>query len=393
MNKTWVMAGGVLVLALAAGGGWMLSRQPAKAAAAAKKPETVLQFTAREVVLPQREPLAGQVEFSGPLVAPDTAIVRTRAAGTLLNLAVAEGSRVAAGQRLGTLDLSDLNARLNERQAQVASAKAQLTQAERSHASNRQLADQQFISPNALETSQATLDSARASLAAAEAQTDTVKVSLRDAALVAPLSGIVAKRHVLPGEKLAADQEVITLINLSRLEMAGSVPTHEIGRLKVGMPVQVSIEGLDAPREARLTRIAPAAEAGTRLIGVTVALDNPGEQLRAGQYAVARVRLGGGEPRLTVPVTAIVSASGQDYVWTLEQGKLVRRTVTTGLRDGERGRVEIREGLKPEVPVLAMRFENLREGAPAQVQAATAAASVPVMASASQAASPSAVTR
>lgn len=383
MRKRWMMGGLVVVLALAAGGAWLGTRS-----AKANKPETKpedkpLAFTAREVALPQRLPLAGEVAFSGPLVAPNTVTVRSRASGTLVRLEVAEGSRVRAGQRLGSLDLADLNARLNERQAQVASARAQLVQAERSHASNQKLASDQFISPNALETSQAALDSARAALVAAQAQADTVTIGLRDAALVAPISGIVSKRHVLPGEKVAAEQELLSIVDLSRLEMAGSVATHEVSLLRPGMPVKLQVEGLDKALDATLARIAPAAEAGTRAIGVTVALANPGETLRAGQYASARVPLPEGSPKLTVPVGAIVSASGQDYVWTVEQGKLVRRTVTTGQRDALRGLVEIREGLKPDVPLLAMRFENLREGAPAQLLPASAAPpAAPVMASA-----------
>ena len=111
---------------------------------------------------------------------------------------------------------------------------------------------------------------------------------------------------------------------------------------------------------------------------MTVAVANPDEALRAGQYAVAQVSLPQGEPRLTMPIAGIVSASGQDYAWTVEQGKLVRRTVTLGQRDPVRGLVEVVSGLKPEVPVLAMRFENLREGAPAKLVNTPTGASAPV---------------
>lgn len=380
MRKGWLMGGVTLVLALVAGGGWMWSRSAAANAAKTeeKTVEKALEFTSREAFAPQRLALASVVSFSGPLVAPNTATLRSRAAGTLLSLSVAEGSRVQAGQTLGTLDLAELNARLAERQAQVASARAQLTQAERSHASNQKLADDQFISPNALESSRAAQDTARAALAAAQAQADTVRITLRDAALVAPISGIVSKRHVLPGEKVAPEQSLLTIVDLKQLEMAGSVGTNEVSRLQPGMPVSLTVEGLPQPLQARLARIAPAAEAGTRAIGVTVAVANPDEALRAGQYAVAQVSLPQGEPRLTMPIAGIVSASGQDYAWTVEQGKLVRRTVTLGQRDPVRGLVEVVSGLKPEVPVLAMRFENLREGAPAKLVNTPTGASAPV---------------
>src|SRR5207247_7690274 len=115
--------------------------------AAAKGDKAALEFLANEVVQPRLGPMPFSVEFSGPLVAPETAVVRAKAAGTLLSLNVAEGSRVKAGQLLGSVDLSELSSRVAERHAMLESARAQLShQAERMHASNLRLADQQFIS-------------------------------------------------------------------------------------------------------------------------------------------------------------------------------------------------------------------------------------------------------
>lgn len=375
MNKRWVIAG-VAVAVLAAGSTVaVMAARKGSPSGEAKPEEKVLDFTAKEVVAPKTQPLAGTVEFSGPLVAPNTAVVRAKAAGTLLNLTVQEGSRVTAGQKLGTVDLADLTARLNERQALMESARAQMVQAERTHASNQRLAEQSFISSNALESSKAALDTARANLAAAQAQAETVRINLREAGLVAPISGIVAKRHVVPGEKVAQEQQIVTIVDLTKLEMAGSVGTHEVGMLQPGMPVTVHVEGVADPVKGNLARIAPAAEPGTRSIGVAIAIANPKEQLRAGQYAQAQVVMPEGAPRLTLPVAAIGTASGQEYVWMIEEGKLLRRAVTTGRRDEAKGLVEVKDGVKPQAQVLAMRFDNLREGAAARVIAPATAAS------------------
>lgn len=359
-----VVIGGGLAAAKVAGVGFGAKERA--------KVEATLEFVPREVVQPLLTAMPVQVEFSGALVAPSSAIVRAKAAGTLLSLAVGEGSRVRAGQSLGTLDLSDLGSRVNERQAAVESARAQFLQAERTHASNQRLADQQFISPIALDNSRAALDAARAGLDAAQAQLATMRVGLRDAALVAPIAGLVSKRHVVPGEKLAMEQPVLTIVDLATLELAGSVGTHEVARLAPGMPVEVRVEGADQPLTGQVARIAPAAEPGTRSIGVTVALANPKETLRAGQYAVARVVLADPTQRLTVPVTAVGSSAGQIHVWVIDNGVLVRRSITTGRRDEVQGRVEVLTGLTPGAQVLAARYDSLREGAKAVVVAKAA---------------------
>jgi membrane fusion protein (multidrug efflux system) len=345
----------------------------AKAKGKDGKPEVTLEFSPREVATPTLGSLPAVITFSGPLVAPQTAVVRSKAAGTLLALNVAEGDRVKGGQTLGTLDLSELNSRLAERSAMVASARAQVAQAERTHASNQRLADQQFISANALEASRSALDTALAQSRAAEAQLNTVGVTRRDAALVAPIAGLVAKRHAVAGEKLSAEQPVVTIVDLRRLELAATVGTHEVSLLQPGLPVQVRVEGVADVVAGQIARIAPAAEAGSRAIGVTIAIDNPKEAFRAGQYALAEVTLADPTQRLTLPETAIGSTSGQTHVWMIENGTLARRAVITGRRDAATGRVEIVQGLNPGAQVLAARFDNLREGSKAVVAAGKAA--------------------
>jgi len=372
-RKVWIV-GASLAAVLAAGSGLAVyaskgGEAKPKAPADKQGAVAVLEFTPAEVTQPGRFSMPGMIEFSGPLVAPGTVIVRAKAGGSLLNLAVAEGSRVKAGQTLGLIDLEELRLRIAERSAAVESAKAQLDQAERHFKASQGLAAQNFIASTALDTSRAAQEAAKAQVLSAKAQLDTAQSLYKQAALVAPISGIVAKRYAVAGEKLAAEQQVLSIVDLSKLELAGLVGTHEVSRLKPGMAVQVKVEGVEQTVEARISRIAPAAEAGTRSIGVTLELANPGETLRAGQYAMAKVALPDDTQRLTLPETALSSSGGQDQVWMIEGGSLVRRIVTTGRRDTREGRVEVLQGLDAKAQVLATRFDNLKEGAKVAVVA------------------------
>ena len=148
------------------------------------------------------------------------------------------------------------------------------------------------------------------------------------------------------------------------------------------MPVEVRVEGVEKPVIGSLARIAPAAEAGARSIGVTIALANPKETFRAGQYALAKVVLADPVQRLTLPVAAVGNNGGQDHVWVIEGGALLRRAVTTGRRDNASGRIEVLKGVSSGAQVLAARFDNLREGSKAMVvakSAAVASASAPAV--------------
>ena len=384
MRKQWLAGAGVAII-VAAVAVAVVSRAKSSDDSKDKKPEVTLEFTPAEVTRPVLAALPERIEFSGSLMAPRTAVVRAKASGTLLTLSVAEGHRVKAGQQLGIIDLADLQSRAAERSAGVESAQARVVEAERAHAANEGLARQQFISANALESSRATLETARAQLKSTQAALATSKLGIREAALTAPINGVIGRRNVLPGEKVSSEQELMTVVDLSVLELAGVVGTHQVSALKPGQTLSVRVEGAAAPVQGRIDRIAPMAEPGTRGIRVVVVLANPGEVFRAGQYASAVVMLEDAAQRLTVPIASVGQASGQDYVWTVEKGVLVRRIVITGRRDSVSGRVEVTQGLTPELQVLGARFDSLKEGAPAKIVAKGAAPTAPA-ASASSAA-------
>ena len=386
MRKQWLMGGGIAIIVVPIAVGVALRAKSRSDVKDAGKPDVTLEFTPTEVARPLLAAMPERIEFSGPLMAPRTAVVRAKASGTLLSLSVAEGSRVKAGQSLGTIDLSDLQSRAAERSASVDSARARMVEAERIHKSNEDLANQRFISANALESSRATLDATRAQLKSAQAQLGTAALGIREAALVSPIAGVIGRRNVVPGEKVSAEQELMTVVDLRELELAGVVGTHQVSMLRAGQKLAVRVEGAAEPVEGRIDRIAPMAEAGTRGIRVVVLLPNPQEVFRAGQYASALVSLDDSSQRLTIPAASVGQASGQDFVWTVEKGALARRLVITGRRDLANGRVEVTKGLTADTQVVAARFDTLKEGAPAKIVAKGAGSGMPA-ASASAASS------
>jgi multidrug efflux pump subunit AcrA (membrane-fusion protein) len=77
----------------------------------------------------------------------------------------------------------------------------------------------------------------------------------------------------------------------------------------------------------------------------------------------------------TLPAVAVRTEAGQNFVWTIENGKLARRIITAGRRDDSTGLVEIKTNLPSGIPILAAPFDNLKIGLPAAVRAATGARS------------------
>jgi membrane fusion protein, multidrug efflux system len=365
---------GLIVLALAGGlAGTVLLRAAKRAAAndpAHAMTPVALEFVAADLAYVESTALARWLPVSGTLQPVHQAVVKAKVAGDVEALTVREGESVRAGQRIAHVDSADLQSRLVDRMGAVESARAQLALAEKTRAMNVRLLTDRFISQNAFDSAESSFSVARGSLKSAEAQVQLAQNALRDADVIAPLSGIVAKRHVQPGEKVGVEAPIVTIVDLKELEMQAMVPAIDVPELTPGMPVELAVDGFGERRfQGRVERINPSTEPGTRAILVYVSLPNRDAALKSGMFSTGRIALAASAPAETLPLAAVRSEAGQSHVWTIDGGKLVRRIVITGRRDETNGRVEIKTALPARMPVLAARFDNLKEGAPALVKA------------------------
>lgn len=331
-----------------------------------------LEFVAADLAYVEATSLSRWLPVSGTLQPIHQAVVKAKVAGDVVGLNVREGEPVRAGQKIAHIDSPDLQSRYVDRVGTVESARAQLALAEKTRTMNLRLLHDKFISQNAFDSTESTFSVARGNLKSAEAQVQLAQNALLDAEVVAPLSGIVAKRHVQTGEKVAVESPVVTIVDLGDLEVQALVPAIDVPELTIGMPVELAVDGFGERRFAgRIDRINPSTEPGTRAIIVYVSLPNPDTALRSGMFTTGRVALSASAPTPTLPIAAVRSEAGQSYVWTIDAGKLARRVVITGRRDDTNGRVEIKTALATGTPVLAAHFDNLKDGAPALVKAAT----------------------
>jgi len=360
----------VFVVGGLAGAVALRAAKKASDAAADKAATTTLEFRTGELATVEPKSLPRWLPVSGTMQPVNQATVKAKVSGDVRQITVREGDSVQAGQMLVRVDTADLDARVLERQGQLLSARAQLALAEKTNAMNQKLLKQNFISQNASDNAESSYEVAKGNLQASEAQLRVAQNALRDSVATAPLSGIVSKRHVQPGEKVAFDSPLVTVVDLRSMELQALVPSADIPELKPGMTVDLTVDGFaDRKFTGRIERINPSTEAGTRAILVFVGIPNPALALRGGMFATGRIALAAGAPVATLPATAVRTEAGQTFVWTIQDGKLAKRTILIGRRDDDEGRVELKTTLPPNAKVLAAKFDNLKEGAPALVRA------------------------
>ena len=366
------------VVAVAVLGGFIARALIAKKAeqaeqAAPAKTAGGLDLAPGDIVVARGVDLPRTLDISGGLKAVNSAVVRARVAAEVKSLTVREGDSVKAGQILGQLDTTELDLKLRQAEQTASSTKSQHDIAVRALDNNRALVAQGFISATGLETSISNEAGARSSYDAALSAVALAKKSRNDATLVAPISGLVAQRMAQTGERVAIDTKLVEIVDLAQIEVEAALAPEDVAALTIGRNATLRIDGLAAPVVARVARINPSAQAGTRSIMVYLAVE-PQPALRQGLFARGTIELDR-KRALALPLSTVRTDQARPYVMLVQGGKAVVTPVTLGARGalGSEPWVEIAAGLAEGAPVLAASTGVVRDGTLVRMPAPSAA--------------------
>jgi RND family efflux transporter MFP subunit len=368
----------LVLLALGGAGGVMVVKsQSAKASETSKKevPVVTLEFAPGDIAMVAVQALAQGVSVSGSLSPVTQATVKSTVGGEVRRVLVREGEAVRQGAVLAEIDGTEARTRLEAALADQAERRARLDIAARNRDTNQGLLKQNFISQNAYDQLQSTYQASQAAVQWADAQVKLARQATADTLVRAPMSGTVAKRLVNGGERVGVDAPLMQLVDLSRLELEATVPASDVARIATEQTVHFTVDGFGARQfEGKVARINPVAESGTRAIKLFVTVPNSDASLRGGMFAQGVVTVSQAKAMPVIPLSAVFEEAAQAYAFTVEGGKLAKRALKLGLKDEVSGLVEVTDGLSAGIPVVRIRMNGLKVGAPAVLRDATAAA-------------------
>jgi RND family efflux transporter MFP subunit len=382
IKPRWIVIG-VVVLALVGGIVRAVSNKRAQQAAAAAPAGTLTQIELAntDVMKAELRDITQGLAVSGTVKAVNYAVIKARVAGELKEVVAREGDAVKAGDVLARIDPTEYQRRWQQAAETAAAAKSQMEIAQRAWDSNKALVDQGFISKAAMDNSIASYQGAIASHKAAIAGADVARKALDDATLRAPFAGIVSGRAAQVGERVAIDAKIMELVDLSLLEVEVPLSPSESMDVRVGQIASLQIEDRQALVGAKVKRISPSAQVGSRSVLIYLALDKA-EGLRHGLFAKGILGMDKSHV-LAVPLSAVRTDRAQPYVQVVEQTgdqlQVAHKPVTLGVRGMDLTQPESETmvgvtGLAEGSTVLKGHVGALREGMAVKY---TAAASAP----------------
>ncbi|MGH6626635.1 MAG: efflux RND transporter periplasmic adaptor subunit [Burkholderiaceae bacterium] len=337
------------------------AQQEAMAKAIATKTQTVVELAPHEVVKAQVRELTQGLPVSGTLKAVNSAVVKARVAGELQGLTLREGDSVQAGQVIARVDASEYQSRVRQAQEQADAAKAQIDIAQRQWDNNKALVDQGFISRTALDTSWNNFAAAQASHKAALAAVDMARKSLDDTVLRAPIAGQLSQRLAQSGERVGVDAKVVEIVDLSRMELEATLAAADSLDVRVGQSAVLQVEGSARPVTAKVARINPSAQAGSRSVLIYLGIDDAAG-LRQGLFAQGTLGTAR-TPALSVPLTAVRTDKPAPYVQLVLNNQVVHQPVELGIRgEADKETLVAVKGLDDNAIVIRGSIGPLREG-------------------------------
>jgi RND family efflux transporter MFP subunit len=348
-------------------------------------------------------PLLRTITVTGTLAAEEQVALGFKVAGRVAEVRVDLGSRVTQGQIVATLVDTDFDLRVRQADAALTQARVRLglsasgesdtvvpentalvrqrravTQDARLNRDRTKTFVEKGLSPRAaLDSAEAALEVAEGEyqdaleeirnreglLAQRRSELEIARQQLQDTVLRSPLDGAVRERQVAVGEYRIPGNPVMTIVRTNPLRLQLSVPERDTPGLTTGLSARVRVDGDATEHPGRLERIGAAILEANRTLPIEVAVPNPKDALRPGQFATAEILVSRADRGLVVPRTAIVTFAGIQKVLTVVDGHAHEQRIRTGRPDGNR--IEVLDGLRGGDLVI-LEPGDLIDGTPVQ---------------------------
>lgn len=363
------------------------------------------------------------VEITGDIEALDTVMLSPKISGRITGVSAREGDRVSKGQVLVTLDQEDALSSLKSAKSAlesararlaivkkparsqdmiiaengVASAKANLDNAEANYKRSKTLLDegvisqatfdvaetQKIVAQRAYESAVAQLSmlkeggreedvaAAEAGVKQAQAAVDMAEQYLANTYIKSPISGEVSMRNAEIGQFAGPGQVLLSVVNLSSIYFRGDVSEKSLGAVNPEQPVTVNLDAFpDEPLSGKVYKIFPSGSTASRNFTVRISIDGGG-RIKPGMFGSGHIVTGVSKDILLVPKDAIDVRKGTSSVFVVQPDNTVKRVVIEVLRENkEHVQIKTPTELRSGDTVVTEGRQSLQDGNKVQVKSA-----------------------
>ncbi len=383
-NKSrWVIAAGIIVVALAAAWHWhQQSSAPAGASSQAQRPTGGGRHGMRggalapvQAATAESKSVPRYLSGLGTITAANTVTVRSRVDGQLIALHFQEGQQVKAGDLLAEIDPSQFKVALAQAQGQLAKDTATLANARRDLARYQQLVKTNLVSRQELDAQQALVSESLGTIKADQAAVASAQLQLDWSRITAPIDGRVGLKQVDIGNQISSGDTtgIVVLTQTHPIDLVFTLPENDIATViqaqKAGKGL--TVEAWDRANKQKLSdgtllSLDNQIDTTTGTIKLKARFNNQDDALFPNQFVNARMLVSTEENAVVIPTAALQMGNEGNFVWVLNSDNNVsKHRVKAGIQDSQS--VVIAAGLSAGDRVVTDGIDRLTEGAKVEV--------------------------
>ncbi len=351
--------------------------------------KTVKQVNAVSVMVLSPGQSSGVLTASGYIVPQRKASVASKGTGRLVYLGVEEGDKVKQGQVIARLEDNDVQAQLDQANANMVVARAQLDQAEadlekaqKEYERNESFWKSKIITDSDFEliksqykSSVARVASAKANVAAYDAAIKAAQVQIENTVIRAPFDGTVLTKNADVGEIVApfaaganSRGNVVTIADMGSLQLEADVSESNIERVKINQPCEITLDAFpDKHYRGEVWKIVPTADRAKATILTKVRfidIDNkvlPEMSAKVTFMSEAVTdSLMNAKPKLMIPVSALLERNGSKAVFVVMNDEIIEKVLLLGERSADK--IEVLGGLNAGDKIVNSPAADLKSG-------------------------------
>jgi membrane fusion protein (multidrug efflux system) len=292
-----------------------------------------------------------QIDITGTIDANERVSLISQTAGNITGIYFTEGTRVQKGQLLVKVYNQDLQASLQQNEAQMILARDINNR-------NKVLYQKEAVSKEEYETSLSSLNSLKA-------QADVIRAQISRTEIRAPFSGVIGLRNVSPGGYLSPATPIATLVNIDPAKLTFSVPERYLPIINKGSKVSFTIESSRESFNATVYAIEPELDANSRTITVRAKAPNPKNLLTAGSFAKINLTLDQIPKTIMVPTECVIPDLKSSKIYIYKNGIAVAQNVKTDLRTDTK--IQVIDGLKAGDSIVVSGLIQIRPKSPLKI--------------------------
>jgi RND family efflux transporter MFP subunit len=369
--KKWIVI--LVVVLLTVSLGYRVSQAVKQQAKPAAAPRVAVPTV--EISKVRMGPLNEKVFLVGALKPVAQVDVVSKMTGRIDQLKAEIGDWVQKGTLIAKVDEDEVRQQVNRAAAALEVAKASLSQKQTDKEILKkeldrtiELHENQLIPRRDLDTADARYRGAIAQEKLAEAQIDQAQAELRElrvrldnTRILAPISGLVGKRHLDNGALVNPSMPVVSLVDLSTMVMEINAPEKDLVKIRTGLEAGIVLDAYPEQKfKGRVIRLSPILDPATRTGSVEIEVPNPNMLLKAEMFARVELDLGTRHNTLLIPREALISHDQQRGVFKLQEDTARFQAVDAGVSQG--GEVEVISGLKEGEAVITLGVNLVKNG-------------------------------